>query len=48
MLKAKRNFRESKPIPDLYLIFDENVKIMITFVTGKRYDPIEKQVTPFS
>jgi len=32
-LKAKRNFRESEPIPDLYLIFDEKVKIMITFVT---------------
>jgi len=32
-LKAKRNFKESKPIPDLCLIFDEKVKIMITFVT---------------
>jgi len=32
-MKAKRNLRESKRIPDLYLIFDEMVKIMITFVT---------------
>jgi len=32
-LKAKRNLKESEPIPDLYLIFDEKVKIMITFVT---------------
>ncbi len=32
-MKANRNLRESKPIPDLYLIFDEKVKIIITFVT---------------